>query len=101
MRPKIYWGLFILSVILLGLPAFGAAQEKAPAETPQAVAPAPPAEKAVAPEPAEIPTGRRPGAPRRANGGPGARQGAGTDPRPEASVGTDVRFSEESTTVLL
>ena len=41
MRKKISWGLFILSVVLLGLPAVGVGQEKAPAQTPKAAAPAP------------------------------------------------------------
>ncbi len=44
-------GLFILSVVLLGLPITGVGQEKAPTETPESVTEAPSPEKAPAPTP--------------------------------------------------
>lgn len=52
MRRKLPWALLILAVILLGFPALGAAQEKAPPNVPTA-APAPPAEKAPPGSPAK------------------------------------------------
>jgi hypothetical protein len=55
MRRKLHLALLILAVILLGFPALSAAQEKAPPNVPQAVAPAPPAEKAPPGSPAEVP----------------------------------------------
>lgn len=54
MRRILPWGPLLLAVILFGFPAFSASQEKAPAGTPQATAPAPPAEKAP-PAPAATP----------------------------------------------
>ena len=51
MRRKLQGAWLILAVILLGFPALSAAQEKTPAQTPQAAAPAPPAAQAPAPTP--------------------------------------------------
>lgn len=51
MGRKLNWVLLILAVILLGFPAFTAAQGKAPSEAPKATTAAPPAEKAPAPTP--------------------------------------------------
>jgi hypothetical protein len=53
MRTRIFWGLSILLVFLLGSPVFGVAQEKAPAQAPQAGA-APQAEKPAVPDPKEV-----------------------------------------------
>ena len=60
MRTRIFWGLLILLVFLLGSPVSGVGQDKAPAPAPQAGAAlqaekqAPPAEKPALPDPKAV-----------------------------------------------
>lgn len=54
MSKKISWGLGLLAVFILVTPLAGFGQEKAPAQPPQAAAPAPPAVKQPAPDPKEV-----------------------------------------------
>ena len=54
MRKKISWGLGLLTACILLAPLAGSGQEKAPAQPPQAAAPAPPAAKQPAPDPQEL-----------------------------------------------
>jgi hypothetical protein len=54
MRTSIRWGLLILAVIVLGFPALGAGQVKAPAGTPKVKPPAPAAAKEALPDPKTI-----------------------------------------------